>query len=668
MKDDSAMKFTWLIACATVVCSLTVGSANAAVKYWDLDGATPGSGGIGTFGDWDSALTPNWSTSAAGDTAPDVWNPGDEVVFNAGSEPFDTTVVLRGDNPGGFPINPAAMTIENGRVLLQLGGTSGNTQMQIGAAPMRINQGGTLQFATNLVLIAQPGHVLTLDGGTVRNTVVGIASGVYPGTNTRIELTSNGGIIDTPNGGFVGDVDDVNGAYSIMTYVSPIAMSAGTTSATLRKTGFGEFRGINNYNFTRLEVEQGLYRISSAGGGETGFGAATGTVTTTGGAVENTTNGTALGTSVALTGANASPVTRSFVLGNTGGTPDTMFVMNGSWTINSPISGPGGLMLNGWARNDGSQGTGTTTIIGSQTPVLLLAGNSTYGGNTTINFGTLGAAGGSAIPDTSRVAFSTRTTWGNASIGGPTTDFNTAILRVDASETVGSISGGNALRGVVNINGAAVVLSTGADNTSSTFDGVIQGAGGLTKVGTGTFTMNGANTYTGDTLVTGGTLSTSTLSLADAADVYLNTGSILNLNFAGTDTIDSLFINNVAAAIGTWGGTGSGAANISPLITGTGLLQVTTAAMPVDDADFDGDGDIDGADFLTWQRNLGATGTGTLATGDANGDTNVNAADLAVWQTQFATATPVAGSVPEPTCVVMLGSALAALAAVRRRK
>lgn len=96
-------------------------------------------------------------------------------------------------------------------------------------------------------------------------------------------------------------------------------------------------------------------------------------------------------------------------------------------------------------------------------------------------------------------------------------------------------------------------------------------------------------------------------------------------------------------------------------------IVVTAVTATVSDADFDGDNDIDGADYLTWQRNLGVTGTGTLATGDANGDTNVNAADLAIWQTQFATATPVAGAVPEPTSAALLVAAALTGFVARRR-
>lgn len=52
--------------------------------------------------------------------------------------------------------------------------------------------------------------------------------------------------------------------------------------------------------------------------------------------------------------------------------------------------------------------------------------------------------------------------------------------------------------------------------------------------------------------------------------------------------------------------------------------------------DFDGDGDVDGRDFLAWQRGFGSTNA-TKAQGDANNDQVVNQADLAIWQTQYGT-------------------------------
>lgn len=74
------------------------------------------------------------------------------------------------------------------------------------------------------------------------------------------------------------------------------------------------------------------------------------------------------------------------------------------------------------------------------------------------------------------------------------------------------------------------------------------------------------------------------------------------------------------------------------------------------DADFDGDGDVDGIDFLVWQRNAGTTGGPSFGPGDANGDGNVDQTDLSAWQAQFGTSSfaATAAKVPEPNAIVLL--------------
>jgi hypothetical protein len=101
--------------------------------------------------------------------------------------------------------------------------------------------------------------------------------------------------------------------------------------------------------------------------------------------------------------------------------------------------------------------------------------------------------------------------------------------------------------------------------------------------------------------------------------------------------------------------------NTTSLMT-TGVLSVTAAP----DADFDNDGDVDGADLLIWQANLGLTGA-TNAQGDADGNGAVNAADLTHWKGTFGGAVVVSAGAPEPAAAALIAWTLAGLAAVRRR-
>ena len=68
-------------------------------------------------------------------------------------------------------------------------------------------------------------------------------------------------------------------------------------------------------------------------------------------------------------------------------------------------------------------------------------------------------------------------------------------------------------------------------------------------------------------------------------------------------------------------------------------VRIVLTAGTEPNGDFDGDNQVDGQDFLAWQRGLGATDA-TPEQGDANGDGNVDANDLAIWQEQFGMVTP----------------------------
>jgi hypothetical protein len=89
---------------------------------------------------------------------------------------------------------------------------------------------------------------------------------------------------------------------------------------------------------------------------------------------------------------------------------------------------------------------------------------------------------------------------------------------------------------------------------------------------------------------------------------------------------------------------------------GIQAFELTLDPAAVDSGDFDGDGFVDGRDFLTWQTGFGINdGSAARTDGDANNDGNVDDLDLGIWETGLGT-TPsgatVAG-VPEPTSLVL---------------
>lgn len=88
------------------------------------------------------------------------------------------------------------------------------------------------------------------------------------------------------------------------------------------------------------------------------------------------------------------------------------------------------------------------------------------------------------------------------------------------NQTIGSLAGG----GIVNLGGAT--LTIGGNNLSSNFAGPINGAGGaLIKNGDGTLTLNGNNTYTGATTVNGGGLFVNG-SIASSSGLTVNNATI----------------------------------------------------------------------------------------------------------------------------------------------
>ncbi len=134
---------------------------------------------------------------------------------------------------------------------------------------------------------------------------------------------------------------------------------------------------------------------------------------------------------------------------------------------------------------------------------------------------------------------------------------------------------------------------------------------GGTEVESGSLVVSGASATlgTGDVMVTGGDLTISTgvaNAIADTAMLGISGTGIVDLGSGINEFIAALSLGGVMQGLGTYGATGSGAANINDtFFSGMGLITVGVAALA---GDYNGDGKVDAADYVQWRNDPGSFG------------------------------------------------------------
>ena len=520
------------------------------------------------------------------------------LTVSSGSSLGTGTLTVR---RGSMNLNHAAQTATG----LTLGNAYGAVQSQT----VNLASGHTLSLTGNITYSATNNGISTIAGpGSLAASVAGRLIDVGNGTNAT-DLTISAVITGTLNfekrglgallmtGGttaFTGGLNHTNGTTDYTTSIFTTGgfgmngQSANTSPIVNIATAFN----VNMSQFSDVIV-----------GDQNGTGTATLNIATSG--------------NMLFSGAAGNQ--RPFAIANGAGSSNSTGIVNlngGSLTIaaNQVDVGIGGnkFRTNLTATGTVNINTGSAfTVLGS--PV---ATNAIYLGTTRLDLA--GAAPTAASIQTGSVNINTGGVFetsrtitrgaesGNTTVGNMT--LNGGALRAGAADNAVWVSGITLLSldsagGSIDTNGRSMGIAK-----------AVTGTGALTKAGIGILTLSGLNTYSGETIVSAGILSiVIDDTLSDSAAVRLAaSGAALDLTFAGDDVVSSLYIGGVQQASGKWGRTGSiaalGAVHESALITGDGLLNVTTGST--------------GGNYSTWATTNGVTG-GPNGDSDNDGISNL---------------------------------------------
>ncbi|MCE9589610.1 MAG: autotransporter-associated beta strand repeat-containing protein, partial [Planctomycetes bacterium] len=478
---------------------------------------------------------------------------------------------------------------------------------------------------------------LFLNGGTLQYT------GGDVSTDRLFAVGSSGGTIDASGSGAINfnntgsmGFNSQTGARTITltgsntganTISAVIGNNSGATSLIKSGTGSWTLSGTNTYTGTTT-ISAGTLAAGSTS--SLGTGAASNTLVFAGGTLQATgtitspsTRGVTLN-STGLIDTNGNSVSIAGVVNGANGLTKNgagTLTLTGTNTFSGPVQVSNGTLSIASINNSGNSSLGTNTVVllgssgktgalqftgasGSTTRGFLLATGGTgafdvTGTNTLTLGGLVSGSGAFSKTGTGMLVLSNTA---NSYSGGTTISAGT--LAAAASGSLGDGSATNALifaggtlqaTGVITSPSTRGVTMTGTgiidtNGNSMSIAGLIDGAGGLTKNGTGTLTLTNTNTFAGTVAINSGTLSVASIADGGAAS-GLGAGGTIGIGSAGTvgtlQYTGGSVATNRAVALGAAGGvidgggatlTMSGPFSGGPLTkSGAGTLILTNA-------------------------------------------------------------------------------------------
>ncbi|EIL6909055.1 autotransporter outer membrane beta-barrel domain-containing protein [Salmonella enterica] len=280
--------------------------------------------------------------------------------------------------------------------------------------------------------------------------------------------------------------------------------------------------------------------------------------------------------------------------------------------------------------------TGEGQIVKSGSDELIVTGDNTYSGGTTISGGTLTADHADSL-GTGAVANSGVLQVGEGELEN-TLSGSGSLVKTGTGEL--TLSGDNTYSGGTTITGGTLTadhadsLGSGDIDNSGVLkvgegdlENTLSGSGSLVKTGTGELTLSGGNDYSGGTTIIGGTLT------ADHAD-SLGTGAVAN---SGVLQVGEGELENTLSGSGSLVKTGTGELTLSGDNSYSGGTTIIGGTLTADHADSLGTGAVANSgvlqvgegeleNTLSGSGSLVKTGTGELTLGGDNsysGDTTI---------------------------------------------
>lgn len=517
------------------------------------------------------------STSLATAAATDVVNSGAASISGASTayalklagalSGAGSLTLGNGSNPAGLILNAGTVSVPlnvgASELVVTSSGKSAINGVITGANGLTVAGTGTLTLSAVENIkgsVSVTGAGLTLNAANALSSASGgvnlaAASTLTLGANQAIAGLNGAGsvtmnaynlIIGTPgstiysayNGKFkgTGGLEIANGVELDVSNAGGSAL--GYTGATLIDAGSTLLIKSTNWSSSNTlpVTDNGLFLFDQGGGGS--FNNAivgTGAVNVISGAVTFTSTGNTYtgGTTVVFGGSLYASTTTLPVGGKVYN--DGIFVLDqataGTWTgviADAQRPGYGKVIIDDSYdayNGDTTSGTagGKTSYTGAATGNITFAAQQLYTGATYVNYGTLTLGVTDAVKSSSGVTLEPGAV---LALGA-----NNQIAALLSDSYVGTAPGGTVL-----LNGATLTVGD-SRGLSSTFSGVIKdgsAAGSLVKAGSGALTLAGANTYTGATSVTGGSLGFSGSGSLASASLAIGSGATLNAGAAAS--------------------------------------------------------------------------------------------------------------------------------------